>query len=103
MDVDRRVADLEGLPRRNGELVFETPRQSRAFGMAVVLNERGTYVWNEFRGRLVAEIARDPECEYYGSWLAALEGVLLDQGVLTAEELDRRRGEYARQERDEVF
>lgn len=103
MDIDRRIADLEDLPRKNGELVFEAPWQSRAFGMAVALNQRGTYVWDEFRRRLVAEIAHDPDCEYYGSWLGALEGLVLDQGLLSAEALERRTAEYARQERDEVF
>jgi nitrile hydratase accessory protein len=101
MDVDRRVADLEGLPRKNGELVFAAPWQSRIFGMAVALNERGTYEWDDFRRRLVDEIARDPDRDYYGSWLGALERLLLDTRVLSDTELTRRKAEYANQLRDD--
>ncbi len=102
MDRDR-VSDLEGLPRNNGELVFEAPWQGRAFGMAVALNERGAYEWDAFRRRLIDQIADDPGRQYYGSWLGAFEGLLLERGVLTAAELERRTSEYLSRERDEVF
>ncbi len=100
---DRQVADLEGLPRKNGELVFEAPWQSRAFGMAVALNERGTYDWDEFRRRLIDQIADDPGREDYESWLGGFEGLLLERQVLTPGELERRKSEYLSGERDEVF
>ena len=103
MPVDRRIADLAELPRKNGELVFEAPWQSRAFGMAVALNERGTYEWDAFRGRLVDEIAHDAGRAYYASWLNALERLLLERGLLTADELRQRTAQYVSQERDEVF
>lgn len=103
MAIDRRVADLEGLPRKNGELVFDAPWQSRAFGMAVAMSEQGRYGWEEFRGRLIAEIGEAPEREYYESWLGALERLLVDGGVLGRDDLERRRSEYLCMERDEVF
>ena len=43
MAVDRTIASLDGteaLPRKNGELVFQAPWEGRAFGLAVVLNEK---------------------------------------------------------------
>ena len=46
----------EAPPRRNGELVFEAPWESRAFGMAVALCEQGLFEWEEFRRCLIAEI-----------------------------------------------
>jgi nitrile hydratase accessory protein len=102
-DVDRRVADLDGLPRKNGELVFEAPWQGRAFGMAVALSEQGAYAWDDFREKLVAEIAHGDGAAYYSSWLEALSELLLERGILTEAEVSRRTGEFARQERDEIF
>ena len=72
--VDRQVASLTGaaaLPRKNGELVFQAPWEGRAFGIAVVLHEKGAYSWEEFRDRLVRNVA-DGSSAYYESWLTAL-------------------------------
>jgi nitrile hydratase accessory protein len=105
MSVDRNIAYLEGdaaLPRKNGELVFDAPWQGRAFGLAVVLNEKGSYGWDDFRRRLVHEIAAG-ERGYYESWLDALEGLVTSSGLVTAEEVAARAREYATLERDPVF
>ncbi|MDX6380002.1 MAG: hypothetical protein QOI57_1026, partial [Rubrobacteraceae bacterium] len=56
---ERLVADMGGtaaLPRRNGELVFETLWESQAFGMAIALSNQGHYDWEEFRQQLISEI-----------------------------------------------
>ena len=103
--IDPRIANLDrgaALPRKNGELVFKAPWEGRAFGMAVVLNEKGAYAWDEFRARLVEEIAEGSP-EYYESWLSAFESLLIDQGVMSVDELGRRASEYASLERDPVF
>src|SRR5262249_45367404 len=83
--VDRLIADMEGAaaaPRRNGELVFDAPWQGRAFGMAIALNGRELYEWEEFRQALIAEIApagsSDEGFVYYEKWLAAFEPLLAD-------------------------
>ena len=59
--IARRIAsDVSGpaaIPRRNGEPVFNEPWESRVFGAAVALCERGLFEWDEFRDRLIAEIA----------------------------------------------
>ena len=105
MAVDRRIANLEGeagLPRKNGELVFVAPWEGRAFGMAVALNDRGAYDWEEFRTRLVERIAGG-EPDYYQSWLGALERLLVDRGVLRPDEIEARTSEYEALERDPVF
>ena len=99
------------VPRKNGEIVFEAPWQSRAFGLAVGLAERGLFHWDEFRNRLIAEIsaarADDPSASpatvYYRHWLAALEQLLRDKGVVSALDLDSRAEEFVTGERDEVF
>lgn len=88
-------------PRANGELVFEAPWESRAFGIAVRLQEQGLFGWDEFRERLIDEIARferaHPEARsaaagyrYYERWLAALERLLADKGLCAPAELSRR-------------
>ena len=99
---DIRIANMEeklALPRSNGELVFEAPWEGRAFGMAVALNEEGRYDWGEFQGRLADEIAdaehADASSSYYERWLASLERLLLEKGILTPEELETRTAEYA--------
>jgi nitrile hydratase accessory protein len=104
-EVDREVAGLDGpaaLPRRNGELVFEAPWEGRAFGMAVVLNQKGVYPWDEFRDRLVQRIAEDSP-GYYESWLGAFESVLLARGLVAPEELAARARDFKELRRDPVF
>jgi nitrile hydratase accessory protein len=75
------------LPRRNGELVFEAPWQGRVFGMALAVVERLGVPWTEFQRRLIAEIAAHPDAPYYDAWLAALERLVVDHGLATADEL----------------
>jgi nitrile hydratase accessory protein len=75
-------------PRRNGELVFEAPWQGRAFGLALGVVERLGVEWQAFQQRLIAAIAAQPEAPYYDCWVAALERLLLDFGVASAEEID---------------
>ena len=77
------------LPRRNGELVFEAPWQGRALAMALAVVERRGLDWREFQQRLIAEIAARPEAPYYDCWVAALERLVVDLGVTTADEIAR--------------
>jgi nitrile hydratase accessory protein len=97
------VGTLDGdgataLPRSNGELVFETPWQSRMFGAAVALQRRGVLDFEEFRAELIEEIqtwqrSHDPADEgwaYYERWQAALERVLAERGLVATTELDAR-------------
>lgn len=85
------------LPRDNGELVFETPWEGRAFGMAVALNESGNYNWSQFVDHLSREIKADPgeSKSYYEKWLASLADLAAQQGLITTEELEHRTHEYA--------
>ncbi len=108
----REVAYMEGataLPRKNGELVFEEPWESRAFGLAVTASEAGAYGWEEFRQGLIAEIAawegehgrdhREGEgWRYYARWLATLEQLLVEKGLVSSDELAARIAELARED-----
>jgi nitrile hydratase accessory protein len=96
-----RAAGSLGPPRRNGELVFQAPWESRAFGLAITLHEAGAFEWEEFRRRLIAEIAaweasHAPEAtyEYYRLWLRALEQTLAARGLYTRDELENRVSEF---------
>ncbi len=45
----------------------------------------------------------DPAPDYYEHWLAAFEKPLLDKGIMTREEFERRKAEFTSGEREEVF
>ena len=104
MSVDAAVAAMEGaaaLPRANGELVFDI-RGRAVRSASVSLYRGGAYDWDRFRGRLVAEIGDaepDDGAGYYDRWLSALERVLLEEGVVTEDELAARAVELGRARR----
>lgn len=89
-------------PRRNGELVFAEPWQSRAFGLAVTLYEAGAFRWPQFQRALIARISAweaDPPpgegWSYYRCWLDALEDVVADAGLVSPADVAARAAELA--------
>jgi nitrile hydratase accessory protein len=90
LDIDGPAAP----PRRNGELVFAEPWESRAFGLAVTLHDGGGFEWEAFRRELIAAIARAEaggrEFSYYRCWLEALEAVVTSEGLVEAGSVERR-------------
>ena len=86
-------------PRKNGELVFEAPWESRIFGVTMALYGAGHFAWEDFRARLIAEIAererRDVPWSYYACWAAALERLLAAKNLCPTPELDQRERELA--------
>jgi nitrile hydratase accessory protein len=103
--VNPAIAEIEGpaaLPRKNGELVFAAPWESRAFAIAVALSGE-VYEWEDFRRELIERIAEweaDPErsedeWSYYERWLAGLESLLIARGVISQGELDDRSARIA--------
>jgi nitrile hydratase accessory protein len=84
-------------PRSNGELVFAEPWESRAFGLAVTLYDAGAFEWSQFQAALIVQIAawerghEAGECfSYYRCWLAALESILAQAGLVTSSEVGDR-------------
>jgi nitrile hydratase accessory protein len=105
---DQRIADMEeqiALPRQNGEILFETPWEARAFGMAVALNENGAYIWRDFSQGLAAETAAAERqgiaSSYYERWLETLEKLIVTKGLIAPQELDQRTAEYASGQHDD--
>ena len=110
LSVDQVVTAMQGtagLPRRNGELVFDEPWQGRVFGMAVALHEQGRYEWEEFRRTLIRRIgaaeAEGGPFVYYAIWLATFEEILARKGLVTAEEMEETTYQFEFGERDDVF
>ena len=92
------LPDLPSLPRDLEGPVFREPWEAQAFAMAVTLHERGHFTWKEWAERLAREIAADREKDdgtrYYHYWLAALEKIVAEKGLLTAAELAGRKAEW---------
>ena len=95
---DTGVTAIEA-PRRNGELIFAEPWQSRAFGMVIALAETDVCKYEEFRQELIASIGRwdhehadSPEAvyDYYTHWLGSFERLLAARGLLSEEEIRKR-------------
>ncbi|MGI9327999.1 MAG: nitrile hydratase accessory protein [Pseudomonadales bacterium] len=94
------------LPRSNGELVFEEPWESRAFGMAAALADAGAFDWRDFQTGLIAAIAAREDEEvtsggesvycYYERWLAALESLVVAKGLVATQDIDDRVEEFSR-------
>ena len=96
-EIEREVTNMSGdsaLPRSNGELVFESPWEGRAFGVAAALTHAGRYEWREFNSVFIEHIARAEQSgdssTYYQRWLAALEELALEKGFVTGPELEQR-------------
>ena len=97
-----RAPDLPALPRDEaGAPVFQAPWEAQAFAMAVRLHEAGHFTWPEWAERLAqaikrAQAAGDPDRgdTYYHHWLAALEGLVAEKGLIGADELHTRKAEW---------
>ena len=87
------LLDVDGVaapPRRNGELAFDAPWQSRVFGLCAAVVETCFAGDREpFRQHLIAAIAEEPERPYWDSWTIALQQLVLEAGLLDAGALER--------------
>ena len=88
-----------GLPGDGDCPIFREPWEARAFAMALALQERGLFSWEEWARALGEEICKaqaaggpDTGHSYYSHWLATLERIVAEKGVTTAHILTR----YAR-------
>jgi nitrile hydratase accessory protein len=94
--------ELGAIPRDADGPVFQAPWEAQAFAMAVKLHEAGHFTWKEWADRLAMEIRRarergDPDLgtTYYQHWLATLEGLVAEKGILSADQLAHRKAEWA--------
>ena len=81
--------DEVSVPHNSDGPVFRAPWEAEAFALAVSLKERGLFTWKEWAATLGDEIkkaqaAGDPDTgeTYYQHWLATLERILAEKGVV---------------------
>jgi nitrile hydratase accessory protein len=94
----RAARNVPGIPRDDDGPVFREPWEAQAFAMALALHGRGLFNWNEWAATLADEIARaqrggDPDTgeTYYRHWLATLERLVAEKGVVSSDTLHRYR------------
>lgn len=92
------IEELPSIPRDADGPVFHAPWQAHAFAMALKLHERGVFTWPEWAAALSEQIKRaqaagdsDTGETYYDHWLAALERIVTEKGVTSAQALARYR------------
>jgi nitrile hydratase accessory protein len=85
------------MPRDDGTPVFKAPWEAQAFAIVMTLHSQGLFSWDEWTKRLGEAIAAaqrrgDPDLgdTYFEHWLAALETLLVEHGLTTADVLARR-------------
>ncbi|MEM8618220.1 MAG: nitrile hydratase accessory protein [Actinomycetota bacterium] len=85
-------------PRANGEVVFTAPWQRRVFATTMAACEAGLVDYEQFRDRLIEQIAgRDQHGveNYWAAWQDAIETLTMTAGAVSATELDRRATAFA--------
>ncbi|HLH98154.1 MAG TPA: nitrile hydratase accessory protein [Xanthobacteraceae bacterium] len=94
--------ELAELPRDAAGPVFREPWEAQAFAMALALNERGLFTWDEWAATLAQEIkaaqaAGDPDLgnTYYRHWLNALERLVREKNIAGSAALARYRKAWA--------
>ncbi len=101
-DLAAATVALPGLPRQGDEPVFREPWEAQAFALTVELHQTGAFTWSEWAAALAAEIASaqqagDPDTgeTYYLHWLATLEWMVAEKGILMPDALSRRKDAWA--------
>ena len=97
-----RLAVLPLLPRDEDGPVFAAPWQAQAFALAVKLSEQGHFTWKEWAAALAAELQAaerrgepDDGSRYYEYWLAALERLVQEKGLMDSASLVERKEAWA--------
>jgi len=84
----RATNEVPSIPRDADGPVFREPWEAQAFALAVQLQERGLFTWEEWAEALGAEISaaqRRGDADlgdiYYRHWLTALERLVVAKGA----------------------
>lgn len=85
---------VDSIPRDDSGPVFKAPWEAEAFAMTIALYEKGVFTWPQWAKVLTNEINRaqaagDPDLgdTYYHHWLAALERIVVEQGITSERKL----------------
>lgn len=97
-----RLEGLPPLPRDEGGPVFAEPWQAQVFALAVKLSEEGHFSWKEWAETLGGELKAvsergepDDGSRYYHHWLAALERLVTQKGLLDGKAMAQRKEAWA--------
>jgi nitrile hydratase accessory protein len=89
---------LKAMPAGERRPIFNEPWEAQAFAIAVALQRRGLFTREEWAAALGEEISNaqargDPDTgdTYYRHWLAAVERLVLENGIASGETLIRCR------------
>jgi nitrile hydratase beta subunit len=78
--------------------VFHEDWERRVFGLMIATFAGGNFNVDEFRHAIERmDPAHYLESSYYEHWLASIETLLVERGVLTREELDARKAELGKE------
>lgn len=98
---DLAVDGPAAAPRSNGELVFESPWEGRAFGLALTMVEKGFFSLADFQAELIVAIAEwealghsNEDYRYYECWLVALERLVERSTAIGVADVDARSTEF---------
>lgn len=85
---------VDSIPRDESGPVFNAPWEAEAFAMTLALHKKGAFTWSQWAKVLSSEIDRaqangDPDLgdTYYQHWLAALERIVVEQGITNQKQL----------------
>ena len=90
---------LPGLPKDAEGPIFAEPWQAQAFALTVRLNAEGAFAWTEWTEALSRELARHPDDDglsYYLHWVAALESLTTERGLVADIDLASRKDAWAK-------
>ncbi len=96
-------SDADPAPAPAEPPVFAEPWQAEAFALAVHLNAAGAFSWSDWARTLGGEIAaagEDDGGRYYELWLAALERLAVERGLVTSDQLSERKADWSRAYRE---
>jgi nitrile hydratase accessory protein len=88
--------DAPFMPKDRDGPVFSAPWEARSFALLVLMHKQGGFSWKTWVEKLSAQIAQSEHGEharqghaddYYACWLAAMESLLKETGVITDESL----------------
>ena len=101
-DALRELISAAGSVLRGAEgPVFREPWEAQVFAMVLALHKVGVFSWSEWAAalsrRTVAAQSGDGEADVdYGRWLAALESLVIEKDVASAEALKARKSAWRR-------
>jgi len=89
--------DLTSLPNMvlvDDEPVFNEPWEAQAFAMVIDLHQKGAFTWSEWATALSSQIHGPETRDYYQHWLHALETLVAEKQLTSADALSSRKAQW---------